>query len=390
MASAPSGAGFAMTSWRESLREKGIEARNRLIANPRFQSWAAKSPLTRRLARKRARELFDLCAGFVYSQILLACVRLRLFEFLATGPRSVDSVASHTALPRESALRLLRAAASLRLVCVLPGDRYGLDELGAAMLGNPAITAFVEHHGLLYDDLRDPVALLKGEVSTQLGRFWPYAADGRESELGGARTDREAHGAYSALMSQTQPLVAEDILDAYRFADHVCLLDVGGGEGAFVAAAAARAPHLKLKLFDLPPVAELARQRLAALGLADRVEVSGGSFLNDSLPLGADLVTIVRVLHDHDDDSALALLRAAYAALPRGGKVLVAEPMSGARGAEPIGDAYFGLYLFAMGRGRPRTSEEVAGMLRAAGFQNVRALKTRRPMLASALIGERA
>ena len=390
MASARAGAGFAMASWRETLREKGIEARTRLIANPRFQRWAAQSPLTRRIAKKRARELFDLCAGFVYSQILLACVRLRLFEFLAREPRSVEAVAAHASLPRESALRLLRAAASLRLVCVLPGDRYGLDELGAAMLGNPSITAFVEHHGLLYDDLRDPVALLRGEVSSRLGRFWPYAANGLDGESGGAEADRAAHAAYSALMSQTQPLVAEDILDAYRFADHACLLDVGGGEGAFVAAAAARAPRLKLKLFDLPPVADLARRRLAALGLADRVDVTGGSFLNDSLPLGADLVTIVRVLHDHDDDSAMALLRAAHAALPKGGKVLIAEPMSGARGAEPIGDAYFGLYLFAMGRGRPRNSDEVAGLLRSAGFQNVRALKTRRPMLASALIGERA
>jgi demethylspheroidene O-methyltransferase len=147
---------------------------------------------------------------------------------------------------------------------------------------------------------------------------------------------------------------------------------------------------LKLKLFDLPPVAELAKQRLRELGLEDRVEICGGSFLSDSLPPGADLVTIVRVLHDHDDESALALLRAAHAALPRGGRVLVAEPMSGARGAEPIGDAYFGLYLFAMGRGRPRTPEEVAGLLRAAGFVPVCALKTRRPMLASALIGERS
>jgi demethylspheroidene O-methyltransferase len=385
MAAARPGAEFVLSSWRESLWEKGLESRNRLIANPRFQSWAAKSPLTRRLARRRARELFDLCAGFVYSQILFACVRLRLFEFLATAPRSVESVAAHTALPRESALRLLRAAASLRLVCVLPGDRYGLGELGAAILGNPAISAFVEHHGLLYEDLRDPVALLRGEVPTQLGRFWPYAAVSASDETGS-----ETHGAYSALMSQTQPLVAEDILDAYRITDHVCLLDVGGGAGAFVAAAAARAPRLKLKLFDLPPVAELAKQRLRELGLEDRVEICGGSFLSDSLPPGADLVTIVRVLHDHDDESALALLRAAHAALPRGGRVLVAEPMSGARGAEPIGDAYFGLYLFAMGRGRPRTPEEVAGLLRAAGFVPVCALKTRRPMLASALIGERS
>ncbi len=95
----------------------------------------------------------------------------------------------------------------------------------------------------------------------------------------------------------------------------------------------------------------------------------------------------MRVLHDHDDESALALLRAARAALAPGGTVLVAEPMSGARGAEPMGDAYFGFYLLAMGRGRPRSAGEVAGLMRAAGFAAVRELPTRRPMLASALIG---
>ena len=55
----------------------------RLLGNPRFQRWAASFPLTRPLARARARGLFDLCAGFVYSQVLLACVRLDLFDVLA-------------------------------------------------------------------------------------------------------------------------------------------------------------------------------------------------------------------------------------------------------------------------------------------------------------------
>jgi len=59
------------TAWRESL-----------TARPRFRAWAARFPLTRPLARRRARELFDLCAGFVYSQVLAACVRLKLFEAL--------------------------------------------------------------------------------------------------------------------------------------------------------------------------------------------------------------------------------------------------------------------------------------------------------------------
>ena len=65
----------------------------------------------------------------------------------------------------------------MRLLRALPGDRFALDDLGAAMIGNPSIAAFVAHHDLLYADLGDPVALLRGEVDTNLSRFWPYAGD---------------------------------------------------------------------------------------------------------------------------------------------------------------------------------------------------------------------
>jgi len=184
-------------------------------------------------------------------------------------------------------------------------------------------------------------------------------------------------------------LVAEDVLDAYPVEHHHCLLDVGGGEGGFLAAAAARAPDLALKLFELPPVAERATAQLVARGLSGRAEVFGGSFLNDSLPKGADLISFVRVLHDHDDEAARVMFVAAFAALPSGGVVLVAEPMSETPGAEPIGDAYFGFYLLAMGRGRPRSAGEISGILRAAGFIGVSHLKTRRPLLSSVVIGRR-
>jgi demethylspheroidene O-methyltransferase len=56
--------------------------RNRLLASPGFQRWAAAFPLTRPVARRHTRELFDLVAGFVYSQVLAACVALDLFEDL--------------------------------------------------------------------------------------------------------------------------------------------------------------------------------------------------------------------------------------------------------------------------------------------------------------------
>ena len=190
-------------------------------------------------------------------------------------------------------------------------------------------------------------------------------------------------------MSQSQALVAADILDAYPIAQHRRLLDIGGGEGVFIAAAAARAPNLALTLFDLPPVAARARLRLQSRGLAGRVVTVGGSFLRDPLPSGADVATLVRIVHDHDDESALALLRAAHAALAEGGTLIIAEPMAETPGAEPMGDAYFGFYLLAMGRGRPRGCRELKRLLEAAGFARIRLRPTPRPLLASLIIAQR-
>jgi hypothetical protein len=70
-----------------SWLDRCLAARDGLLASPRFRRWAAAFPLTRPIARRRTRDLFDLCAGFVYSQVLYACVRLRLFEILAEGPQ---------------------------------------------------------------------------------------------------------------------------------------------------------------------------------------------------------------------------------------------------------------------------------------------------------------
>lgn len=368
------------TSW----RERWINWRNRLIADPRFQRWAAGSLFTRFIARRRARALFDLCAGFVYSQILLACVRLRVFEALAAGPLDLAQLSTRLALPPEAAQRLLRAAVSLKLLRGLPDDRYALDDLGASMLANPSVAALVEHHALFYDDMRDPVALLRGETVTRLGRFWPYA----QGAGVGDSADPAACAAYSELMACSQQLIAEDVLAAYPFERHRALLDVGGGEGAFVAAVAGRCPGLRLQLFDLPPVAARARDRLSARGLA-QIETCGGSFLDTPLPVGADIVTFIRVLHDHDDATALAALRAAYAALPAGGTLLVAEPMAETPGAEAIGDAYFGFYLLAMGSGRPRRRAEMTNLLQQAGFTSIHYPASLRPILSSVIIGRR-
>jgi demethylspheroidene O-methyltransferase len=366
------------------LRLRWLGLRNRLLASPGFQRWAAAFPLTRPIARRRARELFDLCAGFVYSQILYACIDARLLDRLAGGPRPVTDLARDLGLGEAAAVRLLKAAATLRLVEPVASDQYALGELGAALLGNGGIAEMVRHHRMLYRDLDDPMALLRGErPQGDLGAYWAYAESPQPGDL-----DQTHTTGYTDLMAASQGLLSGDLLDAYPLRDRRCLLDIGGGNGAFLAAVAARWSHLQLKLFDLPSVAGEARQRFEREGIAPRAQAFGGDLFRDPLPEGADCCSLVRVIHDHDDGPALEILKAARRALPSGGVLILGEPMSGTPGAEPIGDAYFGFYLLAMGSGRPRTAEELTAMLRAAGFARVREVRTRRPLLTRLLVAD--
>ena len=335
------------------------------------------------MARRRAAALFDLSAGFVYSQILLACVRVDLFAALAEGPQTAPVLARRTGLPASGIKCLLDAATALGLVARRHGERFGLGALGAALVDNPAVAGMIAHHPMLYRDLEDPVALLRGEChETELARYWPYGDADARARLGDANA-----APFSALMAASQALIAEEVLDAVPLRRHRCLLDVGGGEGGFVAEALRRTPGLRAILFDLPAVAARAQHRFEAGRLP--ASAVGGDFLADPLPSGADIVSLVRVLHDHDDDVALAILRAVRRALPAGGTLLLAEPLAKTPGAASVG-AYFGFYLLAMGHGRPRTRGEVANMLRQAGFARVRQRPTSTPMLTSVLTARAA
>ena len=358
---------------------------DRAAFRPGLLAWATRFPLTRPVARRRAGALFDLCAGFVYSQVLVACVRLRLFEALRRGERNEVDLARGLDLPLAGMRRLLVAASALRLVKSVGPGRYRLGPLGRAVVIDPGIAAMVEHHGLLYGDLPAPVALLSGETPSRgLGALSAYAETGYAAEL---RPERTA--AYTKLMAASQAMVAREVVAGFPFRGFRRLLDVGGGDGSFLEAVATAAPDLDLVLFDLPAVAAEAAARFARAGLATRAMAVGGDFRHDALPSGADVVSLVRVLHDHDDEDVTGLLSAVWQALTPGGTVLVAEPMAGTAGAERVGGAYFGFYLLAMGQGRARSPAELGVLLRRAGFVDVERRCTSLPLVVSLLVARR-
>jgi demethylspheroidene O-methyltransferase len=380
-----------------SLRERLLRLRDRLASSTSLQRAASSVPVVRHVAAWHTSRLFDLCAGFVYSQVLAAVIELGLLEFLATQPRSRAALRRHTGLNERALDTLLRAAFALRLLAprdaaddddadvdddaaeatvVERGVGLGLD--GALLLGNDGARRMVVHHAVLYRDLTDIVGLLKAPFppSTGLRRFWDYHAATSPAD---APATHQA-SSYSALMAGSIGLVAHDVVESLPLRGVSRVIDVGGGVGDFLATLSPRLPDdATLTLVDLPAVTALAAARHPSL--VGRLHTVAADARHAPLPGPADLVTFVRVIHDHDDDDAVAMLRAARAALGPGGSVVIAEPLSETAGAERMGDAYFGLYLYAMGQGRPRSLEGITALAARAGLRVVRELPARRKAL---------
>lgn len=344
---------------------------NRLAASPKFQAFAARVPVLRSIARREGAALFDLMQGFVNSQMLTALVELRVLHILADGGAPASDVAQRLGVPTERMQILLQAGAAMKLLR-RKGDSFHLAQRGAAFLGVNGLEDMVRHHSVLYGDLADPVAFIRGDTTPALADFWPYVFGAKGS------SDPEVAARYSRLMADSQGIVAQEALRVVSFKNITRLLDVGGGTGAFLRAVHARHPKLDLALFDLPNVVALA-------DLPHGAARHGGSFRDDPLPQGADAISLVRVLYDHSDNTVRALLAKAFAALPAGGRLMVIEPMSGGARPDPHTDVYFSVYTLAMQTGRTRSAREISALLQQAGFADVAQIRTARPYIASVI-----
>ncbi len=339
------------------------------LSRPGVQSWAARNPLTRRIARRDGEALFDLVAGFVHTQALAALLGTGVIEKLADRPAGLDQLAFSLGADPERLQVLLRAGVALDLLRQRRDGAFALTRKGAVLPQVPGLAGMIDHHSVLYRDLTDPVRFYTAPADTELSGFWPYVFGA------GAATNPQTAERYSRLMSESQSLVAEETLAAYDFKGTQHLMDVGGGHGTFLKHVVAKHKKMRCTLFDLPAV-------VAAADVPDAITPQGGSFRDDPLPQGADTISLIRVLYDHSDDTVLALLSKVHDALPPGGTLLVSEPMlTGSKAT----DVYFATYTLAMGTGKTRSPAQITELMKQAGFGGSTQHKTTRPFITSVL-----
>ncbi|MEM6761658.1 MAG: methyltransferase, partial [Pseudomonadota bacterium] len=170
------------------------------------------------------------------------------------------------------------------------------------------------------------------------------------------------------------------------FRDSRRLVDLGGGAGAFAIEALKCHEKLTVTVADRSDVVPLADRAFVSSGLDGRATTLPVDFFTDSLAFDADTISLVRILHDHDDGPVAQLLQNIAKESP-GARLAVIEPMADHR--RPTGvDAYFPWYFMAMGQGRLRTKEALTALLREAGYRRIAPLKSRNPAMVRGLLAE--
>jgi demethylspheroidene O-methyltransferase len=345
-----------------SIRDWWYSKKSQFYASEWVQDVSARVPFLSWISRKEGEAIFQLMSGFVDTQILLTFVRTGALEKLRDAPKSILQLASLIGIDAEAARVLCGGGQALGLV-TMRGDQVLIARRGILILTLPGISELIDHHSVLYSDLQDPVAFFSGQSERQLAHFWPYVF-GAKDGLDAVDVSR-----YSDLMTKSQRMVARDTLDAITLPKAGSWLDVGGGSGAFLNEVRHRQKSINTSVFDLPGANN-------APGIHNFIP---GSFFDDDLPEGFDVISLIRVLYDHSDDSIEKLLIKIYNSLPENGRLIVSEPMLGQDLPNRWGDTYFAIYTMAMNTGKTRSATELAELMRKIGFCNIKIHRSRRP-----------
>ncbi len=309
-------------------------------------------------------QLLAMMRGFQVSSVLAAAADLDVFNHLAATPRTASEVATRLACDLRATTILLDALTGIGLL-LKSGDRYELV---------PAVAP------LVVDDSPHSVAAMLRHQANCLRRWsrLPWVVQsGRPAEPAASVRGPEADQAsFIGAMHDVANAVAEPLIREINPGGFRCVLDVGGGSGTWTLAWLHAEPGTRAILFDLPAVIPLARQRLTACGVADRVDLVAGDFYRDPLPRGADLVWLSAIIHQNSPDENVALYRRVAEALEPGGQVLIRDLVMDDSHTTPVAGALFAVnMLVATPGGGTYTLAEIGADLQSAGFADVRLVR---------------
>lgn len=321
--------------------------------------------------------IVGLWLGWLVSRALHVAAELGVADVLSAGPKEISELAASTDSHPQSLYCLLRLLASYGVFAETADCHFELTPAAALLQsGNlrDAVRMFSDADwnaaGALLHNIKTGEPAFK-HVNGQ--GFFEYLSTHPESQ---ARFDRAmANGAEEENLP---------IANAYDFSKYRRIVDVGGGRGGFLGAILKTYPSPRGVLYDQPQVVKHP-DYLTEAGVRDRCDVVGGSGFFESIPAGADLYVLKRVLHDWPDDVCEGILRRCRDAVAENGRVVVVDAVISPGNHPNLAKTVDLLMMILLG-GRERTEADFRKLFARAGLKVTRIVDT--PSLPSIVEGQ--
>ncbi|MFI0901275.1 methyltransferase [Streptomyces sp. NPDC020983] len=315
-----------------------------------------------------------ITAGMV-SQAVQVAATLGIADVLAEGPLTPEEIARQVGADADGVRRLLRALASQGVFRADRSGRFALTPLASTLRSDAempmrSIAIFTnapeqrEHWSHLLDAVRTGEPVMEKVRGVDVWTFF--------------EKNEELADVFNDAMTDFSNFTLAPVTAAYDFRPFTSVVDVGGGQGAMLAAILARAPRAEGVVFDLSSAVAGAADTLRNAGLADRARVEAGSFL-ERVPEGGDCYLLKNVLHNWPDEEVALILRNVRRAIAPGGRLLIIELIiPEGNGSHPgkLSD----LDMLLLVGGRERTEAESRTLLANAGFRLDRVIQTASPL----------
>jgi hypothetical protein len=297
-------------------------------------------------------QLWNLLRGALAARALGLVADLGVAGALAGGQRPVEELAREAGADPDTLHRLLRALAS--------DGVFAEEERG--VFRNTEASELLTREG--WDDFAHLFGGVWHRAAGELDAsgeatfprvfgtgFWSWLAEHPGER---AAFDRAMGQGWERRMAR---------LEAVGWRGDETVVDVGGGNGSLLVELLRRQRGLHGIVFDLP---ETTRDE-ASLG--DRIEFVAGDFFA-RVPRG-DAYVLSTILHDWDDERAVAILHTIRAAAAEDARLLVIDAVV-PPGNEPHGAKWLDLLMLALFGGRERDEEQWRKLLARGGFEPVR------------------
>ena len=309
--------------------------------------------------------IMQLGTAFWGSKTLLSAVELRLFGVLSeAGPLGVEDLRQKLGLHSRSARDFFDALLALGMLERDKDGRYSNTSATDLFL-DPAKPSYV---GGTLEMLNARLYGFWGSLTEALRTGEPQSeAKTGDDFFDAVYADPERLAQFASAMTGISAAAGQAIAAKFPWRDYHSMIDIGCAQGGVPVAIASAHEHLACGGFDLAPVEPVFKSYVEKFGLTDRVHFTPGDFFTHQLP-SADVLVMGHILHDWDLDQKRMLLDKAYAALPKGGALIVYEALIDDDRRENAFGLLMSLNMLIEGLGFDYTGADCRGWMADAGF----------------------